>query len=223
MSYDENTAATLAKLKHTFGPPPVLSTENLEVYDEIMSRLIERFAPQDIIEEELVKQLTDAIWESIRYTRHLTLAIERKFRQRLEFQAQRKKLMAGRKDALARELAEKAQTPPSELERMHELQDVAEGAVSGIDEILKRTPQELDHAHALERAIEFTERLDKLRNGAIARRNDGLDQLERYREGIGHRLHTRSDQIIDGECNDVEKQPAPIAAPAIVPPAEGAQ
>jgi hypothetical protein len=223
MTCDETTAATLAKLKHLFGPPPVLSTENLEAYDEILLRLIERFAPRDIIEEDHVKRVADAIWESNRYTRHLTQAIDRKFRRLLEFQVQRNKLMAGRQEALARKLAEKAQTPPSELERMHELQDVTEGVVSDVDKILERTPQELDHARALEAAIEYTERLDKLRKGAMSMRRDGLDELERYREGIGHRLHTRSGQIIDGECSDVEEQPAPIEAPPIVPPAEGAQ
>ena len=50
-----------------------------------------------------------------------------------------------------------------------------------------QSPTEFDHADALERGIEYAERLDKLLNAATARRDDVLRQLERYRDGLSAR------------------------------------
>ena len=47
-----------------------------------------------------------------------------------------------------------------------------------------QSPTEFDHADALERGIDYAERLDKLLNAATARRDDVLRQLERYRDGL---------------------------------------
>jgi hypothetical protein len=75
----------LHKWRKQFGPPPVLSTESIEAYNEMMSQLVAVFAPQNFLEQSFVKDLTDATWEVKRYTRYKALVIERKFRQRLEF------------------------------------------------------------------------------------------------------------------------------------------
>ena len=73
-----------------------------------------------------------------------------------------------------------------------------------VDQILERTPTELDHNRALEAAIGFIEQLDKLINSAATRRDDALEQLDLYQVGLGARLRQRSDQIIDAECNEIE-------------------
>jgi hypothetical protein len=129
------------------------------------------------------------------------LVIERRFRQRLEFQAQRMMQLAGRKEALARH-----GQPANELERMYDLEDVVENTPEDIKNIFKRTPNELDHARALEAGLEIYEGIDDLLNRALARRNDALRQLEWYREGLGKRLHKVSDDIIDVECTEVGTQ-----------------
>src|SRR5262249_42545623 len=142
-----------------------------------------------------------------RYTRYKALLIERKFRERLEFQAQRMQLLAARKRAHAQ--------PANELERMYDLEDVVENTPEDLKDILKRTPEEMDHARALEAGLKVYEAIDDLLNRALARRDDSLRQLEWYREGLGKRLKRVSNDIIDVECTEVANNgAAPPTQPA---------
>jgi hypothetical protein len=202
-----STAADFAALRQLFGPPPLLSSENAQAYDETMARLVECFAPLDFIEQMLIKEWADCSWEMARYARHKALATERRFRQRLEFQAQRHKAATQNKDAPAKNPAEQNRQPATEPA------DVLDGLVEEIDEILLKPATELAHARALEVAITYIERLDKLHITATARRNNVLDQIERYRAGLGLRLRQVSDKIIEHEPNAVEAQPNQVAAP----------
>ena|SRR5215510_6343431 len=95
----EETAANFAKLRELFGPPPVLSTENQKAYDDLTMHLLQVFRPHDLIELMYIRQLADITWEIVRYTRHKTLAIDRKFRARLEFQAKRERGRARLKES----------------------------------------------------------------------------------------------------------------------------
>jgi hypothetical protein len=208
----------LAELRDLLGPPPVLSTENVEAYDEILVRLMQCFVPADFMEQMLIKQLADWTWDMKRYTRHKTLAIERKFRQVREFQAKRAKAVAQNREAQARGLARGNGYPPNELGRMLELEDVVDSSVQDVDEILNRPPVELDHARALEGAIGYQEQLDKLLNAAVARRDDVLEQLERYRYGLGRRLRKASDDII--EASDAQPESKQVSVPLAPPSSE---
>ena len=112
--------------------------------------------------------------------------------------------------------------PATELGRMHELEDTIENTVNDVDAILERPMAELDHARALEKSIEYYLQLDQLFNTAVARRDDALEQLERYRRGSGKRLRKASDEIIDAEFNDVAQESKDLAPP-LVPSSEGSQ
>ena len=94
---------------------------------------------------------------------------------------------------------------------MYELGDVVESSINDVDEILKRTPEELDHARALEDSIVYHEQLDRLHTTSIARRDGALEQLEWYRENSGYDLRHVSNKIIEGQC--VEEQPQQLAPP----------
>jgi hypothetical protein len=145
------------------------------------------------MEQLLIKQLIDDTWEAMRYARHKSLAIERRARQLREFQAKRAK-------ALAQTKPEGSQPyPANELGRMHELEDKIEDTVNDVDAILDKPMAELDHARALETSVIYHLQLDQLLNTAIARRDDALEQLDRYRRGSGKRLRKASDEIIDAE------------------------
>jgi hypothetical protein len=219
---NRSSSIKLAELGELLGPPPVLSTENAKAYDEVLARLMQCLAPRDFMEQILIKQLTDCTWEMMRYTRHKTLAIEHKVRQRLEFQAQRAKAAAQNRDAQARGLAESDHEPATELGRMSKLEDMVENVVHDVDAILLKPPVELDHVRALEAAIAYHGKLDQLLNAAVARRNDVLEQFERYRHGWGKRLRKASDEIIDAEFNDAEPEPKEVAAP-LAPSIEGSK
>jgi hypothetical protein len=206
--------ATLAELRELLGPPPVLSTENAKAYDEIEARLMECHAPEDFMMQLFIHQLTVCTWEMMRITRQKPWAIERKFRQLRQFQAQRAKAATQNRDPQLRGLAQSDRKPTTELGRMLELEDVVDNAVHDVDEILNRAPEELDHARAFEATIVYLGQLDQLYNAAVARRNDVLAQIERYRHGLGRRLRKASDEIINAEFNEAEQESKQVCGPA---------
>ena len=205
----KSTAAIVLELKERFGPPPVLSTESLEAYYGIMAELVDCFQPKDMVQKMLDVDLTNCTWEIKRYTRHKSLTIDRKYRQCLEYQAQRVKRLAERKNGIARD--ESAIEPENLAMQMFELEDDIQVALNEWREILRRTPKELDHAHALEAAIDYHERLDALLRRSMMQRDDVLEALERYENG--RNLRRVSANIIDGECTPIDDQPAQTPAP----------
>jgi hypothetical protein len=133
---------------------------------------------------------------------HKNWSIERKFRDRIKYEAKREKGYAERKKQLFDSQPPKEPEESPELERVDELDCDIDESPTDVKRILQS--DELDHARALENAIEFHEKLDKLLNAAVARRDNALEQLERYRNGLGHYLRWISDEIIDAEFSDAE-------------------
>jgi hypothetical protein len=199
----------LTELKALFGPPPVLSTESEVAYYAIMTKLLECFAPEDFMMKIFVNDLTNHTWEIRRIQRHMTLTIERRYHQHLEFQKERKQLTAERKAEVARH-AEKQANPPPAFERALDAEHYLEGLVADVDEILKRGPQEHDHARGLESGIEYYERLDRTLEQAIRRRNKTLELITLYNEGLGLALRRAADQIIEGTCVEIAAEPVPL-------------
>jgi hypothetical protein len=60
-----------------------------------------------------------------------------------------------------------------------------------------------DGAGAFESWIESYERTDRLQTAAEKRFNDTVEQLDFHRQGLGLRLRQASDEIVDGEFNEV--------------------
>src|SRR5215831_10135050 len=74
------------ELRGLFGPPPVLSSEDLRAYDAMFACILKSLKPSDFIEQMLGKDLTDATWEMKRYSRHKALVIERQHREQQELE-----------------------------------------------------------------------------------------------------------------------------------------
>src|SRR5262245_26561947 len=122
---DENDAdATLAEIKLLFGSP-LLSSESAAGYERIMREYLKCFMPRDFHEKILIGYLCNYTWDIIRLMRLRPLIIERRCRQQLDFDAQRKKQLAQRKAAVAGERADRDIPPNSELERANALEDAA--------------------------------------------------------------------------------------------------
>jgi hypothetical protein len=217
---DKSTSTSLAELADLLGPPPVLSTENVKAYDEVKARLMQCFAPRDFMEQLLIKQVTDCTWEIKRYTRHMTLAIERKFYQLREFQAKRAAALTHMKDP---NICNAGRDGHAETDAglTNEIQTRAASAMEDVAAPIDVAPLELDHAQALEAGIEYHGQLDQLLNSAVARRNNAFDQLERYRHGWGKRLRRVSDEIIDAEFIEAAPQSKDVAV-SLAPSNEGA-
>src|SRR5258708_37859889 len=147
--------------------------------------------------------------------------MEARFQQRLEFQTQRQRAAAQSKDTFARgpagQARETATTPD----------DVLDGLVKEIDDMLLKPAAEIGHVRALEVVLVKLERVNKLLNAARARRNNILEQIEAYKAGLGQRFRRISDKIIATESTAVAAQPKQLAeqkvADTLNPPAEQQQ
>ena len=174
------------------------------------------FAPADILEWHLVNRLIEEAWFIKRYTRHQTVAVERWYQQSLEFQAQRVKAQRARKETLANSLAERMTQRPPEVADLLHLEGKVLDSPAELDEILLRTPTELQHNRALEKSMLFQEQLDKLIASATKRFNDALELFEHYREGLGQRLRRVAEEVLkaDGPPHDGEVPLKPRAPPS---------
>ena len=81
--------------------------------------------------------------------------------------------------------------------------------MSDVDEILERTPTELEHNRALEKGITFHEQLDKLTTTATKRFNDTLTFLEHYNEVVGPRLRQAAQELFAPNCGQSTENPRP--------------
>jgi hypothetical protein len=125
-----------------------------------------------------------------------------------------------KKGDFANSLAERmTQRPPEVADLLHLEGKVLESPTE-LDEILQRTPTELQHNRALEKSMLFQEQLDKLIASATKRFNDALELFEHYREGLGQRLRRVAEDIlkVDGPEHDGDGSPQ-TEGPSIVPSA----
>ena len=88
--------------------------------------------------------------------------------------------------------------------------------MSDVDEILERTPTELEHNRALEKGIIFQEQLDKLTSSATKLFNEALLLFEHYNEGLGRRLRQAAQKLLQPSCGQQSENPLPqTEAPSI--------
>jgi hypothetical protein len=214
------TAAWLAEAKALFGPPPVLSTEDEKQFTQIFDRVIECLKAADMVELIDIRHYTYATWMIERFTRHATVAIDRGYRQILEFQAQQMKQQKVRKEWQVKDKAEQIGAKRSDIGHLVVLEDSIIESVSDIDELFERKDKELLHNRALEKGILFQEQLDRLIASQTARQHAALRQLEVYRAGLGQKVREATAQIIDAEYKEVDNGSEQTAAPSLVPSQE---
>jgi hypothetical protein len=76
------------KVYPLLGGPPVLSTEDIEAYTELLNGFTEMLEPRDMMELILTKEAADATWEAGRMAREKNSLPERKYQQRLKVLAE---------------------------------------------------------------------------------------------------------------------------------------
>jgi hypothetical protein len=174
------------------------------------------------LEWQLINRLVDEAWFIKRYSRHQTLAIERRHQQSLEIQAQWLKTRNARKEQSAKSMVDRMTQKPAEVADLLHLEEKVTEAASEVDEILGRTPTELQHNQALQESILFQEQLDKLIASSTKRFNDTLELLEHYREGLGQRLRQIAEEALKAEA-PVNAGDGQIEEPSIVPLEQGGE
>ena len=152
--------------------------------------------PRDFFELLLARQILDELEDEALH-QPPKIGIERRFRQSLKFQVQRRREQKARREALVKELAEKTGRPISDFERLMHLEDVIEASVVDVDNILQRTPSEISHNEALGGRYWLPGRprsVDQLGLGKTQQFAGTVGLLSR---GFGRVLAQISDEIID--------------------------
>src|SRR5690348_15725287 len=217
MSRKKLTKTELAACQALLGPPPVLSTENVENFRGILDWVMECLETSNAVEMLLVWDFVVATWELNRYVRHRALAVERWHAQSLQAMAHHAKLQQARKEERIDRKATEMGVKPADIGHLVALEDKVEDSTSIIDDILQRKPTEREHNRAIEKGITFLEKLDWLINRATARRNGALRELDLYRAGLGARVSAAVDNIIEGTCQDLTAPSEQPSSPPLVP------
>jgi hypothetical protein len=219
MSHDHEQM--MHSTKALFGPPPVLSTEEPKQFDGLFDRVIACLKPRDTVELILIRHFVYAVWEIERLTRYGTVSIERWYRETLQLRARQEKLQKARKEDLAWKNAERNSSKPADIAQLVALEDSFLEVLTDTDEIMERRATEFEHNRAFGQGILFQERLDKLMASRIARRNDALQQLDRYRAGLGHLAQKAADEVLDAEFEEIKSQLVEQSgAPSLTPSKE---
>jgi cysteinyl-tRNA synthetase len=205
-----------AEFYRVLGATPVWSTENVDSYNNILEKLMTCLRAGDFMEQILIRDVGVETWEINRLKRQQRLMVEGNFRKRIEYQAKKAREVNDRREALRRTLAEKDVNSASPAKQALELINFIEETPADVDALLHRNADEFDHARALEEGFDYYERLGRAIDIAIARRNDALEQLERYREGLGQQVRKLSNQIIE-EVFLEAPQSGHVEAPPVAP------
>jgi hypothetical protein len=170
-----------------FGDPPLLSTEDPNLYWDMFGRFAEFVEPKNIIEWVWVKDSVDLSWEIARLRRYRALLIER------ERESKNAEIDYAREHADDRN--------PSWLDKLKRPQIEAPPNAPRLD-------TEADSASLLILQYLGTyETIDKLLMAAELRRDRILRELDFRRERIAPLLRKISDEVIDASADAV-----PLAA-----------
>jgi hypothetical protein len=64
-------------------PPPMMNGESADVYAALLAEVKEQVQPKDILDQIMVRDVTDHVWEQMRYRRSMGVVINAHFRQAL--------------------------------------------------------------------------------------------------------------------------------------------
>lgn len=190
--YENPGSLPFEEIKLLIGEPPVLSSEDPELYNTMLLHYMKSLEPKDFMLQMLVKDLMDADWEALRIKRHKAWAIERRNRAAREVDARRVEEERGR----ALEAAE--EKPETDKERLFELEceeeHLSKKAIELVDG-LKKPSRAIELSDAMEQSINYYERLDRLEKDTLAKRVILLEQIRLYDEALSARRNGYYDYL----------------------------
>ena len=143
------------------------------------------------------------------------MLIDRRVRQSAEYQAERRKKQKEKRDAALETIAIKLGQPQNEFVQMIEREALIQSSVEDVDEILERTPSEIDHNRAIEVTIGIQSQFEALIDSAARRRDSALVLAERY--VVSKQQRKPTDETVDAEYVELEAPAQPTLAPALAP------
>jgi hypothetical protein len=209
---------SVVEMKALLPPMPVLANESQEQFEKFFDQVVIALDVKDPVEMILIRDFVWPSWEIARYTRHRVVAFDRKFKGVLESQVGHLQSQKARREALAQRLAEYLAQRPAEASHMAALEDKVIETDIEMAQILKHTPGELAYNRALEHSIGFHKDLEFLIISATKRRDQALDMLDRYRNGLGRHVNNIMNDIFDAEFGFFNGKLGETLTRQIVPP-----
>ena len=207
-----------AEIRELMGSPPVLATEDVDLYYTMMAIFARSIKPDDLITWMLVKDLADHRLEIARY-RQIKAGI---------FAASRRKLIAGavsdygfsrvheltRNAERQKELLTKSKKPAEEIDKLKtEIEskltaDIAEAKAKGqahAQALKNVATTETDYIDLFSTWIDDVERIDVLLHAAEGKFSATLEEIDRHIRGLGQLLREQVDKVIDGEFSEFQE------------------
>jgi hypothetical protein len=170
------------------GPPPVITGEDPDEFLDLLDRVREDAKPNGIIEEMLVRDIVDLIWESRRLRR----------------------LKASLLQAAAHEGLQKVLRP---LADRFEIDDLAENwarrrprAIAKVDKLLASAGLTMDAvmAETLSLRLDDIERMERMIASQEGRLEAALREIDRHRAVLAEVLRGAAKDIEEAEYEDVK-------------------
>jgi len=213
----KKTKAELLSSIELFGTPPVLSSEDKAKFTELFHHVVDCVKPLNIVEMIYLWHFVCATWLINRYSRHMTVAIERFAEQNREFRAQRAKLRAERQRIKESREVDKLTQSPADMAQLVQLEDKVEDNVRDVDAIFEAAELERDHNKALQQSIVLQEQPSALIVAQTKIRDEALRQLELFRNGLGALAKEVTEAAIAESAVDDADLPAMGDAPPVAP------
>src|SRR5262245_32372704 len=218
------------QIRDLLGPAPVLSTEDPKRYERILNNFARCVQPRDFIEWMWVRDLADERWEIERLRRFKHQFVEELYRvhvaQRTEFtkaafSVEVLGLCSSARGELSGEKFEPAVKAEREQQLNADIKNLKNETAKKLAE-MNKAPTSADFARVAQEWLLLYERIEKLQRAAEYAFNGVLEQIERYREGLGPRLRKACDEIIEGEFEEApspsrpDEVPSPASSSALV-------
>jgi hypothetical protein len=182
-----------------FDSPPLIEGEDAAADGDFLAGISAVVKPKDFVEVIFTRDVVDLTWETQRM-------------RRLKAALMTSALSIGLRKLLAEALGEGARV--DNLLKRWAARDHA--AISEVDKVLasKGLTMEGVAARTLSDHIDTVERIDRIVTSAEGRRNATLRELERHRSAMAEALRRATDDVVDGEFEDVAPAArAPQGAP----------
>ena len=193
----ENLPPAVAELIDLFGPPPVLSTEDVQTYCKMLTALVRELEPPTFLGKRYVREIADTDWEIIRLMRQKVRGVDYSLYKHLQLRAKREKTK----------------------------QDVKEGKKLPVQEAIaiaftvdgpghNGEPDEYDKAKAFLDIGDHYEMIDSMHNKAVARRAHLLREYEAYCNNLIPQLRLKVNEArLEAMLEDMRDAPQPQSLP----------
>ena len=178
-----------------FGDPPLLSTENPEIYFLLLRTIAQEVCPQNVIEWFWVKDLVDLTWEIRRLRRFKTVLMEIERRSRFQPPLRWRPPSDPSEDFLTSPWLPSPKPPTkADIRRANRQRDRENAELH----------TETGSASIFNGVIEKYEKIDRLLVLTEQRRNALLRDIKFYRQDFAHLLDECSEKIIEGQYTKTE-------------------